>query len=184
MYRDHMAYAHVLWYDNFSKIYRIHSPNTIKGVYHSCLWTGVALHKYNGPVLDMRCQIDDQGSTISVMPPDLFIEQDIVVNSIKYIMQQGFNYYDNSYCKKYNVNNIPLKAIIDDPEHIRRTANTGTMNQVFPVRMIKHNIGSNKGLSLIMRELYEDLDMATSEGSINYTCLNLDENIFWRVLKV
>ena len=66
MYRDHMAYAHVLWYDNFSKIYRIHSPNTVSGVYHSCLWTGVALHKYNGPILDMRCQVNDQGSTISV----------------------------------------------------------------------------------------------------------------------
>jgi hypothetical protein len=179
-----MEQPHVLWYDNFSKVYRIHAPTTTTGVYHSCLWTGVALHKYKGPPVDMSVHSNADGEVISVMPPDLLADKDVVLNSIQYLMNQGCKYYDKSLVKKHNVNNIPLKAMINDPQHKENTANTNTMEQVFPLRMIKHNIGSNKGLALIIRELYEHNGMDVEGGCSNYVCLNLDENIFWRVLKV
>jgi exo-beta-1,3-glucanase (GH17 family) len=91
----------------------------------------VALHKYKGPPVDMSVQTNEDGTVMSVMPPDLMVEKDVVLNSVQYIMNQGYLYYDNSLCKKHSVNNIPLKAMIDDTEHKERTAHTNTIEQVF-----------------------------------------------------
>ena len=59
----------------------------------------------------------------------------------------------------------------------------GTMGQCFPFKMMQENIGSNRGLIVIMRELYEHYGMHSGTCS-KYACLNVDENIFWRILKV
>ena len=49
--------------------------------------------------------------------------------------------------------------------------------------LVKENIGSNRGLIAVIRELYVEYGMG-SEDCTRYLTLNLDENIFWRVLKV
>lgn len=172
------------WYDNFSKIYRIHVPSQGTGLYHSCLWTGVAIHAYQGPDIDMKCRLNPDQSVLSIMPPNLFDQQDVVINSIQYIMDEGGLYFDKSLCKKHTVNNIPLKIITNTEENIPFIPESvGTMGQCFPLKMMKENIGSNRGLAIIMRELYEKHEMHIDKCS-KYVCLNVDENIFWRMLKV
>ena len=58
------------------------------------------------------------------------------------------------------------------------------MNVVFPERIMPQNIGSNLGLiSLLKAELHDKHGMGTNECE-NYVNLNVDENIFYRILKV
>lgn len=58
------------------------------------------------------------------------------------------------------------------------------MGLLHPYQIIDKNIGSNIGLLSILRhDFYDPMGMGTDECK-RYVCLNLDENIFWRSLKV
>ena len=48
-----MEAPHVLWLDNFSKGYAMSVPNLKKTAYASCLWTGIAVHRYVGEPVDL-----------------------------------------------------------------------------------------------------------------------------------
>ena len=180
-----MQLPHCLWYDNFSKIHRIHNPNVGQGVYHSCLWTGVAINVYRGPEVNMTVKYRDDGSVLPVMPDDIFEERTTVEQSITYITQQGMFYYDHSLVKKYNVNNVPLKPNIpdDDPLSVGMRTGSNSMEYSAPLHMLHDNIGSNIGLIKILRRYYEERGMHNDQCT-QYHCLNVDENIFWRTIKV
>ena len=185
LYRTRAQHPHNLWYDNFSKIYRIHKPTVGKGVYHSCMWTGVALNLYDGDPVDVSVKHHRDGSVIPAMPDDLFVELYTVTQTIQYIHEQGMFYYDNSLVVKYDVRTIPLKPTLphDDPLAPGMERGSNNMSSTVPYMMLKDNIGSNLGLMKIMRTFYEERQMDTGECS-DYHTLNVDENIFWRTIKV
>jgi len=123
-------------------------------------------------------------SILSVMPPKLMDQKDLVISSVQYIMNEGGLYFDKSLCKQHTVNNIPLKIITNADNSLPLIPDSiGTMGQCFPFKMMKENIGSNTGLMVLMRELYEEYGMHSGTCS-KYACLNVDENMFWRILKV
>jgi len=84
-----------------------------------------------------------------------------------------------------SVLNIPPK--IDTKRHVDMKSiiehkNNSTHN-VHPLKLFKRNIGSNEGLVAVLS------DIAKTYGMIDDTCtdyvtLNVDENIYWRILKV
>ena len=126
-----------------------------------------------------------QGTVLPAMPDDIMVEVDTVKASIRYILGQGMFYYDKSLVKKYNVTNIPLKPVLPegDPLASRMESGCNNMKNTVPFTMLKENIGSNLGLVTIMRRYYEEREMHNG-GCHDYHCLNVDENIFWRVVKV
>ena len=59
-----------------------------------------------------------------------------------------------------------------------------SMDIVFPHKLVEENVGSNRGLLIILKqEFYDKNNMGSGEFG-EYVNLNLDENIFWRTLMV
>ena len=58
------------------------------------------------------------------------------------------------------------------------------MRIVHPMKLLDKNIGSNPGLVSILKEdIYDKYGMGTDDCE-TYVNINVDENIFWRILKV
>jgi hypothetical protein len=85
---------------------------------------------------------------------------------------------------RYDVRNIPLKIDTKRFPDMKRTVDSYGFDNVRPVDLLDINIGSNRGLIAIIRGLYEERKMGLEDQCDRYTTLNVDENIFWRVLKV
>ena len=176
----------VQWWDNFSKFTRKSVPTIAKDVFGTCLWTGVTVNTYDGPVVDIAVRRDEAGDIVPAMPENLFQHQDTVVDGISHIYDEGKNYYDTSKVKKYDITNIPLKVdTIRFPRKatVLNSAKNSAKN-INPYKLLRHNIGSNLGLTTILREFQDDNKMSLHNTVLNYTTINTDENIFYRGLKV
>ena len=176
----------VQWWDNFSKFTRKSVPTIAKDVFGTCLWTGVTVNTYDGPVVDIAVRRDEAGDIVPAMPENLFQHQDTVVDGISHIYDEGKSYYDTSKVKKYDITNIPLKVdTIRFPRKatVLNSAKNSAKN-INPYKLLRHNIGSNLGLTTILREFQDDNKMSLHNTVLNYTTINTDENIFYRGLKV
>jgi hypothetical protein len=154
------------------------------GSYNQCLWTGVAIFSHPNPNIDDSVKYSD-GDVISAMPDSILTHQSTVRDTIRYVIDKDMYYFDESLVKKYQVNNIPLKVDSKKyPETVDINNNVAnSFNLVYPSDMIDINIGSNVGLVSIIRKLYEQYGMADNSCTRYYT-LNVDENIYYRILKV
>ena len=174
-----------MWVDNFSKFIARQVPTTGKGIFSSCLWTGVAVFECDNQQLDLSIKRSPNGTVRPAMPNDLLANRRSVVDGIKQVLRGSRNYYDVSLVQKYDVRCIPLKVntkihtnVAHIVDHVKNTTQI-----VHPVELIEHNIGSNQGLVTILRQLYEDRGM-DNDTCDKYHILNVDENIYWRTLKV
>ena len=132
---------------------------------------------------DLYTQPD--GTVLPAMPDDITEFQDDVLNAVQYIVNNSRKYYDDSLVLKYDVRNVPPKIDTKRFPHLAHVVDhpKNTLHNVHPVELTNANVGSNEGLVSIM------LDVLRNDGMLNGTCtkytmLNLDENIYWRVLKV
>ena len=173
-----------MWIDNFSKIISRSVPSFNGGVFSQCLWTGSALFNHPDSNIDDKVKYSD-GQVVAAMPDDLFNHKDYVMSVIKYMTDRGRTYFDKSLVKKYTINNVPLKVNIQKfPQMSEIMGNpANSFSRVFPADLIDINIGSNAGLASVIRMLYNERDMGTDECK-RYLSLNVDENIFYRILKV
>ena len=172
---------HVLWLDNFSKTYAVALQSIAKGAFKSCLWTGFAMKRYIGSSL--RARMNNIGTR--AMNKDLFAAQ--IMNQMKAKMDRFGNtkwdYLNNSIVQRYQVTSIPLKPYVDDAKdpqlhQILSESRDGVRN-FFPMDILPENIGSNRGLLLILKRLSDE-----NQASVQWKFLAVDCNIFLRVLKV
>jgi hypothetical protein len=180
-----MLGSHYLWIDNFSKFLRKTTPTVAKDVYATCNWTGVAAFENTDPNVNDHV-VRRQDGVVPAMPNNILQCNSSVRAAIKQLMTEDRNYYDRSVVKRFDVRNVPPK--INTKIHVnlrdRIESRTNSMDCVHPVKLIDINIGSNAGLCTIMRQLYDSYDMDNPEGCTRYLNLNVDENIYWRILKV
>lgn len=175
----------MLWVDNFSKTLARQCPSMAKGVYSACLWTGMAVFsdpRHAG--LDDRVKMVN-GRAVPAMPDNITQFRQQVLAGLKFVLDEGRNYLRRSLVHKFRVNNIPLK-ILDaaDRAHHQHTDAHHSMRIVHPLKLLDKNIGSNPGLVSILKEdIHDEHGMGTDECK-TYVNLNVDENIFWRILKV
>jgi hypothetical protein len=181
--------CHVIWVDNFSKVYQMKIPNMDIGVWHDCLWTGVAIREFV-PVeprySNLSLAIDMQpGDDSNAMPNDLFHRMKKFLASAKQITDSTMFVYDTSIVTRYNVRNVPLKPIVDAVAHPKwhsaLASSVDGLYHLHPVGLIKRNIGSNEGL---MRILKRYVDIYEEEKVQLYQVMNVDINIFKRIIKV
>ena len=177
----------MLWVDNFSKTLARAVPTLDKGVYSSMLWTGeCVMYSPDFDDLDDSVKRDDTGSVVPAMPDDLMVYRHSVTRGLKYLFDQGKNYYDRSLMVEFDVRNNPPKIDSKKFPHMKSTvdARRHTMDTVYPEKLVSQNIGSNPGLLHVLRHLvYEKYNMHEDKCE-RYVTLNLDENIYWRTLKV
>lgn len=184
MYRLLQDNTFILWVDNFSKFLARSIPSLHSDVYSSCLWTGMAAFKCTQRY-DMRIKYQVNGDVIAAMPDDILSTKSDVTTAITYIIQNQRAYYNNSTVRQYDVRNIPPKIDTKAHPHLADTigAKHNSTHTVHPVKLLDHNIGSNQGLITVLRQIYEQKNMHL-DSCENYMLLNVDENIYWRILKV
>ena len=177
---------YVAWWDNFSKFHRRTVPTLTNDVFSSCLWTGVTVNEYTGPPVNVGIRLGDNNEVIPAMPDDLFAVMPLVEQGISMIYGMGKSLYDGSLVKKYEVNSIPLKIDSKKFPNLAPVLNsvTNKTTHINPWKLVKQNIGSNKGLCNMMREFQDDNNMAVDGGCDKYHTTSVDENIMYRILKV
>ena len=174
----------MIWMDNFSKTLARQCPSMAKGVYSACLWTGMAV--FSDPRharLDARVKMVN-GRAIPAMPDQITKHSQQVLTGLQFVHAEGRDYLRRSLVHKFRVNNIPLK-ILDaaDRPHQHKDADH-SMKIVHPMKLLDKNIGSNPGLVSILKEDIHDEHGMGDDDCKTYVNLNVDENIFWRILKV
>jgi len=129
--------------------------------------------------------MDCNGKIVPAMPKDMFAHKLKVLQSVKYFNEQPRDYYEQSVVAKYTVNTIPPKIDMKEfPEFKEQyTQNAHKLNIVHPKKLIDSNIGSNRGLIAILKKIWEEYK-SINGGSARYMTLNVDENIYYRILKV
>ena len=150
---------------------------------HDCLWTGIAIRKWDGEAeLTLEVSYQD-GAIVPAMPatllqPELLRKLEVWV---KYTDVKGMHLYEGSISK--TATRIPIE--VDEgtePELYQRTKTKdhGLAN-LFPVELVRQNIGSNRGFIRVFRRY---LDQLTNERPKRYGIIMADVDIFQRILKV
>ena len=180
------ARCHYLWVDNFSKFLRRSIPTVDQGVFSTCAWTGAAIFPHHNLALDDSVKRNHDRDIIPAMPDNILINNRDVRDMIKATLAEGRNYYDVSTVKRLDVRNVPPKVDTKTyPIYRERVeASENSMDSVYPQSIVDINVGTNIGLATIMRKLYDDHRMGTPDECTRYLNMNVDENIYWRILKV
>ena len=166
------------WLDNFSKCYAVAMQSVASGAFRDCAWTGDAFKVYVGPDVDISLRSPG-------MPDDVFSPRNMANTRRRMVEISGTGWllYDNSMVKKFNVNNVPLKPVVDEKSHARLhqllLERRDGLEHFHPTDIHPQNIGSNRGLLLILQKMSQE--RKADNGDHEFMCV--DCNIFLRVLK-
>jgi hypothetical protein len=182
---DRKRHAHVGWWDNFSKFLKFGVPTLQKNVFASCLWTGVTINEYKGPEVDIDIKYVDN-NIVPAMPDNILLMRDRVMRKLERACDSCNDYFPKSLVKQFNVCNIPLKIDTAKFPGMKDVieSDRNTMKFIHSDTLLKINIGSNAGLATILREFEQDNKMHLPGMCSEYKTINLDENIYYRTLKV
>jgi hypothetical protein len=180
--------AYTLWLDNFSKLRALQIPNLEMGAWQSCLWTGRAFRLSRVDV-DMTVRHDAKNEVLPAMPDDIFEMYPATKNQflhVTYTQPDCPTLYSTSLTTTLKVNNVPLKPLAVS---LRRADHKAAVEEshdglstCYPEGICTLNIGSNRGLIRLLRN-HHDTFCVEQKGQ-RYTSLNVDNNIFDRVIKV
>jgi hypothetical protein len=177
--------------DNFSKMWRMRMIGLSEEAMKNCLWSCVAYKKF--PYQDrvsMNHMHTRSGEVIPAMPMWPFDLMDVLVKFMLQATQAPdgsmLHLYNDSLMVAWEAASVPLAgnlASMPEPYRSSTAAANDRMDNLYPRGLEKENIGSNKGLALILRRFYDDRKMATPHCK-RYSALSVDVNIFDRMLKV
>ena len=178
---------HVVWLDNFSRIYATQIPTEEAKSWRQCLWTGYAALKYNGPEVDLHIHRDEDGKFLSAMPMNL-VQMSFVLFDIIADVDKHSSILDRSMVQRWRVNNIPLRPVLDEKNHPREAARLARGNDkqniLHPGGLLPENIGSNRGLLTILRNFFKEWNCMNGQDPEVYRILTVDCNIYSRIMKV
>jgi hypothetical protein len=144
------------------------------------MWTAHGLHTYVGPAVSSAIAPGMRG-----MPTDLFAAPIVSLFMQKMAAADAgaVGYLKDSVCFKHTVRAIPVKPSVSCIAHpalheVLRQSRDG-MENFFPLGMLQENIGSNRGLLLILKDLF-----GVQPRPGHFSFLAVDCNIFLRLLKV
>jgi hypothetical protein len=182
---------HVIWIDNFSKMFRMKLASISKKNLQDALWTCVALRQYMGPAVSMTV-VTKRGFDVSAMPDDPFELMPQMINRLLEVSAADARgtmprLYDSSYLVRWGVNQIPVVPMRDNlpPEVLRSLQTTpDRLDNFYPEGLLAHNIGSNFGLCTVMDQVLTDRGHRKSTNPKSYLAFTVDINIFDRMIKV
>ena len=169
----------VMWVDNFSKCHAVALQGIASGAFRDCNWTGQAIKVYQGP--DVSVDID----SLPAMPDHIFDTgtASIVRRSIRTLCKQKWKYLQQSWVERFKVNTVPVKPVVDplafpNLHQVLNESRDGLRN-FHPMAIMPQNIGSNRGLMLILKHIS---DSRSNASGFQFLCA--DCNIFMRIMKV
>ena len=186
-HRESQKLPHLIWVDNFSKFISRSIPTADKGVFSQCLWSGVSIFTLpDGSHHDISDDVkfDGNGNTVPAMPADIMEHREDVIAAVHHVLTFGTNYLDVAAVSRYDVRNVPLKVDTKIFHDVAEAVNSYKISNVKSVDLLEDNIGSNRGLITIIDAICSQRNIHGGEACTQYTTFNVDENIFWRILKV
>ena len=118
------------------------------------------------------------------MPSNLLQHRPSVETTLRNVLRFGNEYYDQSLVCKFDVRNIPLKIDTSEYPDVADDVNSFSMKNVRPLKLLDMNVGSNRGLICVLKHLMEVHGIDNPSSCNRYVNVNVDENIYWRILKV
>lgn len=171
--------------DNFSKTCARSIPTLRGDVYNSCLWTAETIFPCIDEKVSDNIRVNEIGDIIPAMPDDLFLHQDRILSGLLFKHAEGRLLFDKSLVNQYDIRSIPLKIDTRIFQSMKRVVDDvkNKLEDIQPDNLLDENIGSNTGLLKILRDLYVRSGIEDDKCT-RYMSLNVDENIFFRILKV
>ncbi len=168
------------WLDNFSKFYAVAVQGLGTGTAAECLWTARGIHRYVGPAVSTSILPGVRGMPISLFAStiiSMFKQKMAVADAV------SESFLKDSLCFRHTVRQVPLKPEVDakaEPAlaEVLRESRDG-MRNFFPLGMLPENIGSNRGLLLLLKDLF-----GVQPRPGHYSFISVDCNIYLRMLKV
>ena len=170
----------IMWVDNFSKSYAVALQGIDSGAWKDCNWAGRGFKVYCGT------QVDIKMGDLSAMPDQVFTDDttQIVRSKMAAHVTGGWKLLRNSIVKEYKVNNVPLKPRMDPLHrpHLCQILSESRDGLAFfhPWDIISQNIGSNRGLMLILKQISDERQ--PDDRRLQF--LSADCNIFMRIMRV
>ena len=152
----------IFWIDNFSKFMK-YSRIRQNGSAESLRWTAMGMIEFPSKDINLFRRENLDKPLLPKNPFKYFEEQDL-----NYLYNCGFELQIEYYFKKNNLYTIPPSVKKDDRKKFK----------FYPITLDSNDIGSNKGLHEIMKNL--TVDYFTLE---HFNILLVDQNIFWRLSK-
>ena len=157
----------------------------------SLLWTGIAVKRFAYPAeVSDAVMRDFAGLIIPAVSSDPFKHvQQLLLLLLDMTQDKEGDFprlLSNSLMIAWDVKTVPLQPVVAKMHSSLRPAvlaGYDRMSNFYPLGMSRENIGSNEGLSKIMRKIYIDAKMNLLTCA-RYTTLTVDVNIYDRILKV
>jgi hypothetical protein len=160
------------------------------GSLRKLLWSGIALKRFPFPLeVNDAIMRDAFGAVIPAVatnPFQFFNELYVMMHRMTEFEGNHPRLFANSLMVVWDAQTVPLKPTLMRMNQSLRSALLAAndkMANFYPVGLSRENIGSNVGLSKIMRKFYIDKGMHL-HSCTRYTTFSLDVNIYDRVLKV
>jgi hypothetical protein len=139
--------------------------------------------------VDMKIRLDENKQIEPAMPHNIFgiyPTMKRVFMTLNKISPECPNLHETCLTTILEVKNVPLKPAPEtliQPAH-KQAVHEGhdSLDNCYPTALASFNIGSNIGLLQICRMHYETICVANAGD--RYSCINVDANIFDRILKV
>ena len=138
------------------------------------------LHRYVGPPVSTAIAPNQRGMPLNLFSPGIIT---ILKEKVGVADAVGPAFFKDSVSYLLNVRQIPLKPEVDPATQpalaaVLRESRDG-MRTFFPLGMVPENIGSNRGLLLLLKDLF-----GVQPRPGHFSFLSADCNIFLRLLKV
>lgn len=197
MFRDHIPECvfrqvtregvTVLWIDNFSKCYAVALQGAASGAFKNCQWTGIGFKAVAGgmrPIFENVWCSQHPLCSHGGMPEDVFDRK--LINGAKdqfcqTLRAHGWLHFRHSLVKRFAVNTIPPKPVVPRDHElyaVLKESRDGLIH-FYPWRMSPLNVGSNRGLLKMLKEIDDGI---ACDAPIRF--LVADCNIFVRIMKV
>jgi hypothetical protein len=155
------------------------------------LWSGIAVKRFVFPdQVSDEVMRDEFGFVIPAVAADPFKYLDqlimLVIDMTEDTEGDPLKLLDNSLMRKWDAQSVPLLPDVEKMHSALKAAvlaGNDRMGNFFPLGLSRENIGSNVGLSKIMRKFYIDRRM-NEISCARYVTFSMDVNIYDRVLKV
>jgi hypothetical protein len=159
-----MRGPHVLWIDNFSKMYRKAMADMAKKVLQDALWTGIAMRKYMRDDVTLNVMWKTTAGfaprVIAAMPADPFEDIVEMLTAMTDMTQDEDGnmplLFKTSMFSAWGVNKVPI-----EPMHEHLPADVlekviscpGSLESFYPQGLMSDNVGSNAGLVRVMTKV-------------------------------
>ena len=161
MCRASLLGVHAVWFDNYSKLFKMNRFTIQHGSFRSGLWSAEGIRKYAGAHPLSLDVVDSRTGILCALPDDPFVHVDDLVVALERRDSEGSFYRVNSLVDKYSISWVPVKIdpkIAEEIDGDKMNANIlnehrDVLKHFSPNRLIQLNPGSDHDLIMYVSSI-------------------------------